>query len=260
MGLRAAAALGLALALVFPGARPGAAASSGLAVEIEPGQLVTVSGQSGSLATLIAEICQQAGVRLRGYEAGDRPITVAYERAPLREVLQRMLRDETYMIGVRTSTGSPDIEVAWVHVTGSKGGASGSPVALPSPVAAPPTAPPPPVPGSMADFGIPASVVTNALGSQDEAVRRDATRTLAQHVEANPGVLDSFFAKDFGTTADELAKFPYAKEALQTLAIRQKDPVARAKLDAIVKSIGLKRGDQPKKPTYNELMQQGIPH
>ena len=61
-------------------------------------------------------------------------------------------------------------------------------------------------------------------------------------------------------TADELAKFPYAKEALQTLAIRQKDPVARAKLDAIVKSIGLKRGDQPKKPTYNELMQQGIPH
>jgi len=227
---------------------------------------VTVSGQAASLAHLVSDLCAKTGATLRGYEAGDRPITVSYEDVPLRVILQRMLRDETYMIGVRSGTtangGASDIEVSWVHVTGSKSGATPSgPVAVPPPLpAAAPVSSSAKVPRTMTGFGVASNVITQALGSDNATERRDATRQLADHLEENPGELDAFLSNDMGATADELATFPFANEALRTLSIRQKDPVARAKLDAIAKSVDVRRKDPPKKPSFSELMQQGMPH
>jgi hypothetical protein len=112
----------------------------------------------------------------------------------------------------------------------------------------------------MTGISVGANVITQALGAQNADERRAATRELAEHLEANPGELDAFLSTDLGTTADELLAFPFSNEALQTVSIRQKDAVARAKIDAIVKMVGLRRTDAPKPPTFPELMQQGMPH
>jgi hypothetical protein len=267
MIVRVALALALLVApWVAPWAAPGQVAAetsgSGLVIEIKDGQLVTMSGQAASLAQLVGDLCAKTGTTLRGYEAGDRPIMVSYQDVPLRDVLQRMLRDETYMIGVRAGessrNGSSDLEVSWVHVTGSKSGtAPANVVAVPLPA---PSAPPAKVPGSMAGFGVAGNVITQALGAQNADERRAATLQLAEHLEANPGELDNFLATDLGSTADELSAFEFANEALRTISIRQKDAVARAKIDAIVKMVGLRRNDAPKPPGFAELMQQGMPH
>ena len=255
-------ALALAL-LASPCTAAAETGGSGLVIEVKAGQLVTMNGQSPSLARLLTDLCTRSGIALRGYEAGDRPIMVSYHDVPLREVLQRMLRDETYMIGVRTGARPADLEVSWVHVTGSKNGTSPvGPIAVPPPlpVTPPPGHSPAKVPGSMASFGVAPNVITQALGSENAAERREATRQLAEHLEANPTEMDSFLSTEMGPTADELAEYPFANEALRTLAIRQKDPVARAKIDAIVKAVGVRRNDAPKKPSFSELMQQGMPH
>lgn len=260
MSVRVALVLALIAAPWTSVAETGA---SGLVIEVNEGQLVTMSGQSPSLARLLGDLCAKTGVTLRGYEAGDRPIMVSYEDVPLREVLQRMLRDETYMIGVRAGTnakdGTSDVEVSWVHVTGSKSGAPPSGVvAIPPPLPNAPT--PAKVPSSMTGFGVSPGVITQALGSQNADERRAATREIAERLEANPGELDMFLDSDMGPAADELAGFPFATEALRTFAIRQKDPVARAKLDAFAKAVDLRRKGLVNKPTYTKEMQQGMPH
>lgn len=250
----------LALALIAAASSVGAQTSlSGLDIEVKEGQLVTMSGQATSLAQLVSDLCAQTGTALRGYEAGDRPITVSYQDVPLRDVLQRMLRDETYMIGVRAGSGSEnDVEVSWVHVTGSKSGTTPASV-MPVPVSVP-AAPSAKVPESMAGFGVSPKLITQALGSQNAGERREAARQLAEHLETNPGELDAFLTRDLGTTADELAIFQFANETLRTLSTRQKNAVAKAKLNAIVKMVDLRRANATKQQNVVEMMQEGMPH
>jgi hypothetical protein len=262
MIVRVALALALVVAPWTAAAETGA---SGLIIEVKEGQLVTMNGQAASLAKLIADLCAKTGTTLRGYEAGDRPITVSYEDVPLREVLQRMLRDETYMIGVRAgpkgNERSGDVAVSWVHVTGSKTGSSPTGVAaVPPPLPSAPAPKPAKVPGSMTGFGVAPNLITQALGSQNADERRAATREVAEHLEENPGELDQFLSSDMGPTADELAAFPFANEALKTFAIRQKDPVARAKLDAFAKAVDVRQKGLVKTPGFPGAMQQGMPH
>jgi hypothetical protein len=234
---------------------------SGPIIEVKDGQLVTMSGQAASLARLVGELCARTGTALRGYEADDRPITVSYRDVPLREVLQRMLRDETYMIGVRAGAKPSELDVSWLHVTGSKTGTGPAvAVALPPPLAPAPGTQAAKVPSSMTGFSVPPNVITQALGSQDAAERREATRKIAEHLEANPGEMDTFLSNEMGATADELAAFPFANEILRTLSIRQTDPVVRAKIDTIVKSVDVRRNDAPRKQSFSDLMQQGMPH
>jgi hypothetical protein len=228
-----------------------------LGIEIDDQQLVTMSTQTASLALVISQLCSKAGVTLRGFDAPDRPVAAAYEGVPLRDVLQRLLRDETYMIGVRAGREQSDVEVAWLHVTASKiVGQTSAPVPV---LGEPPPAPAPAASG-LSVTGLPPEVILDALSSDDEAKRRAATTALADHVEANPGALDDFLGKDSAATVDALAPYAYASEALQTLALRQKNSVNRAKLDSIAKSLRLQRGTPSKKPGFTELMQQGMPH
>jgi hypothetical protein len=228
-----------------------------LGIEVDDKQLVTMSTQTASLATVVRQLCEKAGVTMRGYEAPDRPVAAAYEGVPLRDVLQRLLRDETYMIGVRAGDEPSDIEVAWLHVTASKLlGHTSAPV----PMAADGQPVPSPAAGALSVAGLAPEVVLNALTSSDDAKRRAATIALADHVDSNPGALDGFLAKDTAEAISGLLPYDYADEALHALALRQKNSVNRATLDAIVKSLRLQRGATAKKPSYVDLMQQGMPH
>jgi hypothetical protein len=226
---------------------------AGDAIEIDAGQLVTLDTKATSLSTLVRELCTKAGVKLRGFEAPDRPVTATYDGVPLRDVLQRLLRDETYMIGVRAGADSRDIEVAWLHVTASKiEGRTAAPV--PAPAA------PVPLPPVLSTIGAPAAMIVDAISNADEAKRKEATLQLADYVTENPGVLDKFLAEDVAINVEELVPYVYAHEALQTLALREPNPVNRARLDGIAKSLKLRNGGPSKKPTFAELMQQGVPH
>lgn len=252
--------LALTLALFsLPSTGIAGASGSGLVIEVKEGQRVSVSGQTSSLAQLVSDLCTKTGVSLRGYEAGDRPITVSYVDLPLRDALQRMLRDETYMIGVRAGARPADVEVAWVHVTGSKSGGPPSNVVV---------APPPPpgaasqdamAPGSLSSFGVESNIVTQALGNQDAAARREAIGQLVERVEAYPGELDGFLAGDVRKTADELAAFPFAAEALHILSTQQSDPGKRAKLKTLIEALEARRDAEAKKPGFLDLMRQSTP-
>lgn len=252
--LVAAAVLASSL-LAAPSIAADGAAS--VAIEITDDQLVTLNTPPISLAAIVRELCTKAKVELRGFEAADRPVTATYDKVPLRDVLQRLLRDETYMIGVRSGDDKTRVEVAWVHVTASKIAGRTSPPAPRVPIATPSAVV---APASLSRIGLPAEVVVDALSNADEAKRRDATRTLADHFDENPTSLGAFLANDPAATVDELASYTYAGEALQTVALRQQDPVSRAKLDGIVQSLRLRSGGVSNTPGFAELMQQGLPH
>lgn len=228
-----------------------------LDIQVDDKQLVTMSTQTASLSAVVRQLCAKANVTMRGFEAPDRPVAAAYEGVPLRDVLQRLLRDETYMIGVRAGREKSDVEVAWLHVTASKlVGHTSSPIPLAA--EAPPV--PSPAAGAFSITGLAPEVIFEALTSGDDKKRQAATIALADHVDSNPGALDGFLAKDAAEAINGLVPYDYADDALHALALRQKNPVNRAKLDAIVKSLRLQRGTATKKPGYLDFMQQGMPH
>ena len=226
---------------------------AGIAIQIDEGQRVTLDTKATSLAALVRELCTKAGVKLRAFEAPDRPVTATYDGVPLRDVLQRLLRDETYMIGVRAGADMRDIDVAWLHVIASK-------IAGPAAAPVPAPAPPAPLPPVLSTIGAPAAMIVDAISNADEAKRKEATQQLADYVTENPGVLDKFLAEDVAVNVEELVPYVYAHEALQTLLLREPNPVNRARLDGIAKSLKLRNGGPSKKPTFAELMERGVPH
>ena len=226
---------------------------AGVAIEIDAAQRVTLDTKATSLSTLVRELCTKAGVKLRGFEAPDRPVTATYDAVPLRDVLQRLLRDETYMIGVRAGAARSGIEVSWLHVVASK-------VAVANAAPAPAPARPVPLPPVLSTIGAPAAMIVDAISNADDAKRKAATQQLADYVTENPGVLDKFLAEDVAINVEELVPYVYAHEALQTLALREPNAVNRARLDGIAKSLKLRNGGPSKRPTFAELMERGVPH
>ena len=235
------------------------AQDSTLAIEMTEGQLVTLDTRATSLGTLVRALCTKAGVQLRGFEAPDRPIAATYDNVPLRDVLQRLLRDETYMIGVRAGADPQEVEVAWIHVTASKiAGRVSATVPMSEATVTPPV--PANAPSGLSGIGVPSEVIVDALASSDEAKRKAATLQIAEYLDNNPGSLDNFLSADVSANVDELTPYAYAHEALQTLSLREQNPVNRARLDGIAKSLRLKNGGPSKKPTFAELMQKGTPN
>jgi hypothetical protein len=249
--------LPLALLTLLAAVNGAEAGRSGLVIDVDGPQLVTMNGSASSLAELVSDLCTLSGVSLRGYEAADRPITVAYQAVPLHEVLLRMLRDENYIIGVRAGAGVNNFEVSWLHVTGAKAG-SARPGAIPVPTPIASSAATPAgqdVPGGMAGFGAEPAVVTKALGSANAVERKAAARELADHLEANPSKIDAFLARPIDANVAELSTFPYAGDALQSIWLRQKDPAVRAKLEAIVLELDKHRGGPRTPPSFLENLE-----
>ena len=163
------------------------------------------------------------------------------------------------MIGVRAGAGADpqEVEVAWIHVTASKiAGRVSATVPTPEATVTPPV--PANAPSGLSGIGVPSEVIVDALASSDEAKRKAATLQIAEYLDNNP--VDAFLSADVSANVDELTPYVYAHEALQTLSLREQNPVNRARLDGIAKSLRLKNGGPSKKPTFAELMQKGTQH
>jgi hypothetical protein len=68
-------------------------------VEVATDQTVKVSGEFRSLQSLIEDLCWRAGVEVYSYDAEDRRVRARYTNVRLIDVLDRLLRNDSYVIG-----------------------------------------------------------------------------------------------------------------------------------------------------------------
>jgi hypothetical protein len=102
----------------------------GASVRVRDGEYVTVTGEATSLRALVAEICRQAGVDLRTYSAPDRRYTDRLEDEPLADAFRRILRSESYLVGLRPDASSDQTRMAWLQVVASRAGRRVQPAAV----------------------------------------------------------------------------------------------------------------------------------
>jgi GDP-D-mannose dehydratase len=93
-------------------------------------EYVTATGEANSVRSLIGEICRQAGIDLRTYTAPDRRYAGHLEGEPLADALRRILRSESYLVGVRLDAQSDEKRMTWLHVLASNDAAGGGPPAV----------------------------------------------------------------------------------------------------------------------------------
>lgn len=190
-------------------------------IAVTPEQSVTVLGVFPSLKSVITEVCDRADVELRAFDTADREITVAYKNLPLTDVLEGLLREESYLVGV--TAGTPP-RVAWLRIVGSGSGAP-HPVEGGSPV----TARPAPTMG----FEVPATFGGAEFTSEDPEQRARALHEIASRLIASKQVMSA----DPKALAVMLGDYPHARELITQLRDEQEDPDIRARLDQVLASL-----------------------
>lgn len=195
-------------------------------VEVTQEQSATVVGVFPSLKSVIDDLCRRAGVELRAFEAEDREVTVAYNRVPLTTVLEGLLREESYLVGVTaTETGKPS-RVAWLRVAGGAADATRQ-----TPTSDSVTTPARGVPTM--GFEVPATFGDAEFTSEDPEQRARALHAIASRLIASKQVMSA----DPKALAVMLQQYPHARELVTQLRNEQEDPDIRARLDQVLASL-----------------------
>jgi len=193
-------------------------------IEVESQGSVSVVGSSESLRAVIAALCETSDVELRQYRAPDRPISARYEGASLRHVLERLLRQESFMLGfsARASDGEP--EIAWLSVIGTEG--QGASAAAGGPAAGR---------GATARSG---SIFPIALIDNENAGTRVAAgKTYARRLDAEDALRKRLLDGSIQELADQLSGHRYARAFLQTVRTTVRNPQARAKINSLLSRV-----------------------
>ena len=195
-------------------------------IAVTPEQSVTVLGVFPSLKSVITEVCRRADVELRAFEAADRQVSVAYKDLPLTAVLEGLLREESYLVGVTAGdTGKPP-RVAWIRVVGSD---DTTPRQLDAAAPKAPSSPSLPTMG----FEVPATFGDAEFTSEDPEQRARALHAIATRLIASKQVLNA----DPKALAATLQQYPHARELVSQLRDEQEDPDIRARLDQLLASL-----------------------
>jgi len=213
------------IALVFVMIVPAAALAENT-VDVTPAQTVTVVGVFPSLKSVMEEVCRRGGVELRGFEAGDRPVTISYDQVPLATAIEGLLREESYLVGVTPSEAGKPPRITWIRVVGSNDGAPRQV----TPGGAPPVssrAPP------ALSFEVPATFGGAEFSSEDPEQRARALHAIASRLLSTEQVLNA----DPRALASTLQQYPHARELVTQLRDSQEDPEIRGKLEAILTSL-----------------------
>ncbi|MFT5041490.1 MAG: hypothetical protein ACI8TX_002464 [Hyphomicrobiaceae bacterium] len=183
-------------------------------VQVEDGQLATVDGRFESLAETIAELCELAGVELRSYDATDRAVIGNAKDQPLARVLERLLSEENYLLGVRPRPRDTEAtDIAWLRVTGSKGANAKTPWAGLNKTKAEDAASPP-VPEELNSAAVMQAVAGELLAD-----------------EARIGL---FLATEPDAVATSLKQYPQAVAVLTNLGRRNLHPDVVEHIDAVI--------------------------
>jgi hypothetical protein len=217
-----------------------------LAIEVDDGQTVTITGSSDSLRAAIAEICQRAEVKLVAYEAPDRPFSASYHRIPLSEALGRLLRSEIFLVGVRSDDHAGQL-VTWLRVSGATGGVASAPTPEPGGAAAQPAA----SSGPSVDLGVQQLLVDTALTSEDTFARNNARRSILEALRGDPAPLERFLETDVAAVVDQLAGYQHAAELLNSLQSVTTNVEQRTKIQTLLRSIRLRQDADRRKAAEN---------
>ena len=195
-------------------------------IEVTPEQSVTVLGVFPSLKSVITEVCRRADVELRAFEAVDREISVAYSRVPLTSLLEGLLREESYLVGVTAGQADKPPRVAWIRVVGS---GDNAPHQLDSAGVAAPSPRPVPTMG----FEVPATFGDAEFSSEDPEQRARALHAIASRLIVSKQVMSA----DPQALAGMLQQYPHARELVTQLRNEQEDPDIRARLDRVLAAL-----------------------
>jgi hypothetical protein len=226
--------LGLAIALGLTWTATAGADAIRIAVDAD--QRVTISGSSDSLRATLAEICAQARVELRAFEASDRPFRAEYDSIPLAEAVSRLLRSEVFIAGMRPDRDGRGARVSWLRVSGSnRGAASVAPMhAVTTDTHELPVA-------SGFDFGPNPRLVQTALSSKDPTARGRAREAILSGLRDDPSVIQRFVDRDVDLAAEELAAFAYSAEFLRALQTATTHPDERAQVQRMLARVQVRQ-------------------
>jgi hypothetical protein len=210
-------------ALLAPAARAAAGTDAGATVVgadglelpdivVHEDATISLDGRSPSLRAVVEEICVRAGVQLRAYDAVDRRMRGHYERLRLSDILGRLLREESFVLGFSGRRAGERNRVRWLRVfdrsdrSGSRAKGGGSPANL-----------------------IPAAAYDN----DSPSTRRRTTLRFLQNLDRQPQ-----FARRITQMRDQeilevLARGAYSAEFAGTLARELQNRSLRAKFARI---------------------------
>jgi len=189
-------------------------------IEVSPGQRVTVDGYVASVRMLLEDICYRSGLSYLAYDAPDREATVRYVDMPLRELLKKLLRHESYSLGLHEHKPGK-VEVTWLWVIGDHEQVGGNRNPLISAV-------------RLRRLRVPGSFLKAAFGDGDRADHDQALNLLVDRISGDPEELHRFLATDSALIARSIQRFERAEKILVELRDRQRDPQVRTKLDEIL--------------------------
>lgn len=204
-----------------------------LDIQVDEAQRATVSGRSESLRSAIEEICAAADVRLLAYDAEDRPLIAGYQDMPLHDLLPRLLKEESYFLGLRAGVGE-ESRVATLRVIGqnrSGPATDTTPSNLREALAGLGEQQPAPA------FQIPPALLRSSFNSENLQTRERAARYVHDRLLGNVGQTQRFISVDSDTVGRILRPYKYSAEILEKVRDDHDDPAVRIKLDDIIRAI-----------------------
>jgi hypothetical protein len=188
-------------------------------VSVDDNENVTVRGQSESLRDVVVALCTEARIDLLDFAAPDRTVSLRYDQIPLDRFLSRLLREESYMVGLKG--GDNGIRIAWLRVMGRD---SRTTLAAGD---APPTS----------YFGLQTALIEKALSSEDADIRANALSDIVNHVRRKPGAIASFIGRGYGSLLEDLGDQPHAIELLRHLQRATDSNPERIQLMSVIQSV-----------------------
>jgi hypothetical protein len=195
------------------------AADESLRIAVGADQRATIVGSSNSVRTALERLAWHAHFEITSYDAADRSFELDLEDRPLTEVLASLLRQESYVLGMRGE------RIASIQVLGDHNTAARRRTATAS---TPPDA--------LAQ--IPPALTRAAFASEDPRVRQDALRTIVERVTSSPTERRAFLALDPQAMARAIVDYPHADPMLRELEPSIVDAELRAKLGEIRRALG----------------------
>jgi hypothetical protein len=204
-----------------------------LDIAVDPFQISTVSGRSESLRSVIEELCQAAEVRLLAYDAEDRPMIATYENLPLHELLPRLLKEESYFLGLRANETDGETRVATLRVIGQSRSGPASPPSNSLRAALDSAGDEEPAPA----FQIPPALLRSSFNSENEQTRDRAAKYIRERLLGNVGQTQRFISINVETLSAMLQPYKYSADILRKIRDDHDDPAVQIQIDTIVRMI-----------------------
>lgn len=197
----------------------------------EVNQTASVEGRTESLKALVTELCRVGGIELRAYGAADRPVRSRYRDMELRELFERLLWQENFLMGNAQREDGKGRRLAWLQVLGSdgaagaQGGGAGGAAAGGG--------------GAVRELVLPRTGYT----TRSATIRRRTAEAFGRRLDEDAEARRRFLATPDAKYIDILKKETYSIAFMNELVGMVKDRPAKLKLERMVRSLQRAKDD-----------------